>query len=98
MSHKDPWVKTRSYGNHLSDEEIERIRKGWENGEIASVIAEELKCATRTVNVWFSKFRGTHGKPAPKPSERYVKPPVKRKIPAPNCMPWCLSKLTARRA
>lgn len=53
----DRWRKPRSNGDHLSNEEVELIRKGYRQGRSSFDIARELQCSTRTVDKYFVIFR-----------------------------------------
>jgi hypothetical protein len=54
---KDDWHKPRTQGNHLTADEIELIRAAFKAGRKPSVIARELKCASRTVSKYYQQFR-----------------------------------------
>jgi len=100
MSRPETWEKPRGRGDHFGPEEIARIRTGYDNDENTELLASELKCARRTINCWYRKFRAGWRPDRPSVSEAKIYPIQKERkpIPAPNAMPWCIGRLTARRA
>ncbi len=77
---KDDWVKTRSHGHGLSEDEKEVIRKARLIGRPPRDVARELKCSTRVVAKYYRIFAG-HSRPErhsgaprgtrPKPARRH---------------------------
>lgn len=58
MAHeRDDWVKTRSRGVHLSDDEIAFIRKGYREDRTIRDVARDLKCSSRNVTKYYGFFR-----------------------------------------
>lgn len=54
---KDDWVKPRSRGQHLCEDEIATIKHGYRNGRTVRDLARELKCSSRTVAKYYGFFR-----------------------------------------
>jgi hypothetical protein len=69
---KDDWAKPRSKGQHLTKEEIARIRVAFNCGRRPDDIARELKCSSRITNKYYAMFRDTpHQVSMPKPKPKY---------------------------
>jgi len=56
---KGDWRATRTHGEHLTEEEIARMRAAFEAGRRTEDIAEELRCSGRIANKYYAMFRGT---------------------------------------
>lgn len=74
---KGDWRATRTQGERLSDEEIERMRKAFETGRKTEDIAHELRCSGRVANKYYALFRGV-------PQKRERTSPRHRLIPDPR--------------
>jgi hypothetical protein len=55
---KDDWDKPRTQGNHLTDDEIKKLRVAYTTGRHPSDIARELQCSSRVANKYYAMFRG----------------------------------------
>lgn len=53
----DDWDKPRSRGTHLSDAEIELVKRAYRDERKIRDVARELKCASRTVSKYYGFFR-----------------------------------------
>lgn len=98
----ETWHITRSRTQHFTPAEIQIIAEGYKIGRSCREVACELHCAIRTVNNWYAKLKKGwvpgNVKVRPGSDVIYYAPVPKRQMPAPNALPWCLPKLTARRA
>jgi hypothetical protein len=101
---RETWAITRSHGTHFSADEIAIIQAGYKSGLTPLEVSRELKCATRTINVWYAKLDegwtpndGRRRRRA-KGDEKYVGPVKKRPVGKPNVMPGIdVSRLTGGR-
>lgn len=69
----DDWSKPRGRHDHFSKGEIAYLRQAYKEGILPKVVARELRCATRTVNVWFANFRA-EGVPKEPGSSDQIRP------------------------
>lgn len=55
-TNREPWPKTRSRGTHFTPAEIERIRRGYIDGERSRTVACELQASWRNVSKYYGYF------------------------------------------
>lgn len=54
----DDWKKPRGHGEHLTSDEKEFIAEGFRKGRTARDVARDLKCASRTVQIYYRAMKG----------------------------------------
>lgn len=73
---QDDWIKTRSNGVHLTEDEIAGVKRSFVAGEKIYDVAKRLKCSSRTIVKYYGFFRaeGVREKPAKRPlADRHYK-------------------------
>lgn len=83
----EDWFKPRTHGQRLTRDEIDFIRAAHARGDIARLVARQLRCTTRIIRKYFAQFEGRApaiAKRRPIPSVEKPKPPQPKSVPTPN--------------
>lgn len=81
MSHRgDDWVKPHNNGNHLTEDEVEQLRRRYRAGWKPRDAAREIKCSSRVAYKYFGFFRSAGAPQAQEYRPVYI--PEPKRAPA----------------